>query len=181
MSIDLKNFAKVDESGKLVLDNDGFTKEFDRAINSACETAIANAEKKLRSSIEKDIRTKIEEEAQLTADQKLEEKIKEFEARQKEFNRREIKQVYSASTLFGEDEIEMLLSTIGDDQEKNLENANRFVTHRKKFVEDQERDFKARMQADLPRNNGGVEGGTVSEAEMYAKKHSQREENIVKL
>lgn len=180
MAKELKDYVTFDDNGKPVFDNEAFIADLDRERNQASETARANAEKKLRTTLEKEIRDKVAQEAEMTANEKFEAKIKEFEEKERLFNKREVEQVFKTSNLFADEEIGIFVATLGNDQAKNLENANALVEARKKYNEKYEKDFLAKVQSQQPRPDGNGNGGKVeSEAEKYAKSFGAKQENKV--
>lgn len=180
MAKELKDYVTFDDNGKPIFDNEAFTADLDRERNQASETARSNAEKKLRANLEKEIRDKLAQEAEMTANEKFEARLKEFEEKERLFNKREVEQVFKASNLFAEEEINLLVLNLGSDQAKNLESANAFVEARKKYTEKYEKDFLAKVQSQQPRPDGNGNGGkTETEAEKYAKKHSEKQETKI--
>lgn len=180
MEINLADYAKLDENGKLVLDTEAFKSAVDKERNQASDTARANAEKKLRSDLTKEIKEQLEREASLTAEEKIKAEREALQAERLAFNKERVKNVYTSSGVFDDGEVELFADLITEDYEKSLAKANAIVEARKKRNEQYEKDFMAKVQAGQPRPDG--QGGAVkteSEAEKFAKKHSTKTEEII--
>ena len=179
--MELKNFVTFDENGKPIFNNEAFNAELDRERNKASETATSNTEKKLRLAIEKEIRSKIEEEAAMTAEEKIKAERENLEKERLAFNVERVKNVYTSSNLFTNEEIETFSKFITADYETSHNFATQIVNQRKAYNENYERDFLAKMQKEQPRNNGGGSANTESEGAKFSKLHSQKEEKFVEL
>ena len=181
MAINLADYVKIDENGKPVFDNEAFNSALDRERNQASETARANAEKKLTAELTKKIKEDLENQANLTAEEKLKAEREAFQTERLNFNKERIKHIYSSSKLFTDEEIELFLGLSNEDYEKSSEKANAIVEARKKHNETYEKDFMAKLQTQQPRpdGNGGGSSKTESEAQKYAKKHSEKTEEII--
>lgn len=171
--MNIKDFLKQTENGTFDIDEAGFIAALDRERSKASDTASKNTESKLRTALEKEIREKLEEEAKLSAEQKLQKQMDDFAEMKRNFDRERVKAIYEGAGI-GAEETELLLTLIGDDSEKNLENAKKFADARKKANEDNEK----RIREELLRNNGdrpdgNGDKGEVSEAEKYAKMFSK--------
>ena len=176
----LLGFIKVDENGKVVIDEKAYNaemqSELDKARQQASETSATNTEKKLRESLEKDIRAKLEEEAKLSAEEKLEAERKKFAEEKKEFDKTRIKAIYADAGM-SEVEIELALGLVGDDSAKNLETAKKFAEARKAANEAAEKKFKEDLQNHTPSPNGGDPngGGEKSVGERQAERFAKVE------
>lgn len=180
--MDLKNYAKLDENGKIVYDLEAFNAELDRERNKASETATSNTEKKLRTTLEKELREKIANEEKMTAEEKVKAERELLAQERLAFNKERVKNVYTSSNLFKDEEIAIFEKFITDDYEASLKIANDMVNSRKTYHENYEREFLAKMQSEEPRNNGGSGGKKETEAQMYARKHSEQNKvDIVEL
>lgn len=144
--MNIKDYVTIDEKGTPVFDNEKFTADLDRERNSASETARTNTEKKLRSQIEKEVRAQIEETAKMTAEEQLQQRIADFEAREKQFNAQQIKAMYKDGGLFSDEEIDILVGNLTDDFDKNRENAEKMIATRKKFNETYEKTLLEKFQ-----------------------------------
>lgn len=172
--MNIKDFLKQNEDGTYDIDEAGFAAELDRERNKASDTAKKNTETKLRSNLEKEIREKLEEEAKLSAEQKLQKQIEEFAEKKKAFDKERVKAIYKEAEI-SDDEIEHMLTLVGDDSEKNIDIATRFADARKKANE----EYKKKIQEDILRNGGEYrpkdgDEKEVSEAEKYAKQYSKK-------
>ncbi len=156
--MDIKKYVTYDENGKAIFDETAFNADLDRERNNASETARTNTEKKLRKDIEAEIRGKIESEAKLTAEQKLEQERLAFEQERKQFNKDRIIALYQNSNLFSDEEIETFSGLITDNYEESVVTVNKLIEARKKRNETYEKDLTEKIQAGLPRNNGGESG-----------------------
>ena len=180
MEINLADYAKLDENGKLVLNTDAFKSAVDKERNQASDTARANAEKKLRADLTKEIKEQLEREASLTAEEKLKAEREALQAERLAFNKERVKNIYTSSGVFDENEVVLFADLITEDYEKSVEKANAIVEARKKRNEQYEKDFMAKVQAGQPRPDG--QGGAVkteSEAQKFAKLHSTKTEDII--
>jgi hypothetical protein len=155
----LSDYITFDENGKPVFDDTAFNSDLDRERNNASETARNNAEKKLRKDIETEIRQQIEEDAKLTAEQKLAKEKELLDAERKKFNADRIKNLYTASGMFDESEIENYTSLITDNYEESVAKANTFINARKAYQEKYEKEIKEKLQNGTPRPDGGNGGG----------------------
>lgn len=167
--MNIKDYVTIDDKGNAVFDNDKFTADLDRERNTASETARANTEKKLRSQIEKEVRAQIEEDAKLTAEEQLQQRISEFEAREKQFNAQQIRAMYKDGGLFSDEEVEILVENLTDDFDKNRENAEKMIATRKKYNDSYEKSLLEKFQQGQTNPSGVGVGGGDSEIEKRAK------------
>ena len=176
---ELKDYVTIDDSGKLVFNNEAFLSDLDRERNQASETARANTEKKLRASLEKEISEKLAKEAEMSASEKVEAQLKQLQEERIAFNKERIKHIYTSSGLFGEEEIELYSALISGDFEESSKKANSIVEARKSYNEKYEKDFMAKVQSQQPRPDGQGGAKVESEGEKYAKLHNQKKHNDI--
>ena len=170
--MNINDFLKKNEDGTFSIDEAGFTAALDRERNTASDTAKKNAEKKLRAELEKEIKEKLEEEAKLSAEQKLQKQMEDFAQMKREFDISRVKTIYKDAGI-SDDEAELMLALIGDDSDKNIENAHRFADARKKAKEEAEKRIREELLRENKRPDGnGAGDGQESEGERYAKKYS---------
>lgn len=173
--MDINNFVKLDADGKLVIDNEAFTKAFtselDKARTQASTTARANAKKDL----ETELRKQIEAEAKLTAEEKamkdLEAVKTEIENERLELNKERVKNILHSSGM-PEKDIEMRLKYVNKDTKLAIEEANEMATVFKEFVTAKEAEFQTKYQGDQPNPNAG--SGGVSKDNSRAAKAAKR-------
>lgn len=177
---DIKDFIKIGEDGKVVIDYDAYNAdlnaELDRARTQASTTATANTEKKLRDNLEKEIRQQLEDEAKMTAEEKLKSEREAFIREKQEFDKERIRQTY-ANAGIEEDEIAILLGFVGDDSKTNLETAQKIADARKKSSENARAKILEELQTSYnsaPNGNGAGASATESVAEKMAKKYSAK-------
>jgi len=125
--MELKDFAKVDENGGLVLDNDAFNKSLnsyvDSSISKAIESAKANWEKKAN-------------EAKLSEEEKFAQAKQDFEIFMRN-EKKSINQEKAKAKLSGKDftkeEIDVLIESVTDDA-NSLKSVDVFVSQREKVL-----------------------------------------------
>lgn len=171
----LNDYVTLDEDGKIVVDQAEYEQECQRLVDKertkASLTARANLEKDLRKSIKLELREELEKEANLTAEEKITAEREILAKERKEFDKKKIGLIFEKVGI-KEDEIEILLDTmIGDDSDKNIENATKYAEARKKFNDEQKQRYKEEMQQKFPRWTDPLdEEGKTSQAALMAKK-----------
>lgn len=172
--MNINDFLKKNDDGTFDIDEAGFTAALDRERNKASDTAKANTEKKLRAELEKEIKEKLEEEAKLSAEQKLQKQMEEFAEKKRAFDKDRVKTIYKDAGI-SDDEIELMLSLIGDDSDKNIATATKFADARKKANEEYEKKVKEDILRNSDRPDNHKDGdGEESEAERFAKMFSKK-------
>ena len=137
--MELKDFAKVDENGALVLDNEAFSKSLssyvDSSVSKAVDSARANWEKKAN-------------EAKLSEAEKFAQEKQEFEQFMKtergNINKEKAK-AKLAGKNFTKEEIEVMLEAVNDD-EASLKSVDVFVAQRDKVLADYKQKLLEEMQ-----------------------------------
>ena len=137
--MELKDFAKVDENGGLVLDDAAFNKALnsfvDSSVSKAVDTAKTNWEKKAN-------------EAKLSEEEKLAQARQEFEIFMRD-EKKKINQEKAKAKLTGKnftkEEIEVMLEAINDD-ESSLKSVDIFVAQRDKVLADYKQKLIEEMQ-----------------------------------
>lgn len=171
----LNDYVTLDEDGKIVVDQAEYEQECQRLVDKertkASLTARANLEKDLRKSIKLELREELEKEANLTAEEKITAEREILAKERKEFDKKKIGLIFEKVGI-KEDEIEILLDTmIGDDSDKNIENATKYAETRKKFNDEQRQRYKEEMQQKFPRWTDPLDDeGKTSQAALMAKK-----------
>lgn len=172
--MNINDFLKKNDDGTFDIDEAGFTAALDRERNKASDTAKANTEKKLRAELEKEIKEKLEEEAKLSAEQKLQKQMEEFAEMKRAFDKDRVKTIYKDAGI-SDDEIELMLSLIGDDSDKNIATATKFADARKKANEEYEKKVKEDILRNSDRPDNHKDGdGDETEAERFAKMFSKK-------
>lgn len=140
--MDIKKFVKLNEKGEIEFDESGFQSSLDSEISRAVE-------KYAKGKGKDEIRKQLEEEAKLTAEEKLKAEREEFE-KYKLQTKIEINKSKAKAKLdnkgFTEKEIEFLLSTISDDEEKSLSSIDTLVEERSKFISETQKNAIQNLQ-----------------------------------
>lgn len=129
--MDIQKFVMTKEDGSMEIDKEGFQSALDAEISRAVEK-FKNGKGK------EEIRQQLEQEAKLSAEEKLKQEREEFEAYKLqskiELNREKAKAKMEGKG-FSEEELEILLSTIGEDSEKSLETVDKLIKAREVVLE----------------------------------------------
>lgn len=177
--INIQDYVSIGANGELQIDNEKFASayqsEMDRARTQASDTASANAEKKLRTQLEKELRKEAEEKAKLSAEELLKQREDELLKKQRAFEEKQLKAMYKENG-FGDEEIELLCSFIGEDSDANLETATKFINARKAQMDLVITKTKEEMQFNGYRPQGGGTDQTLSIGQRQAQR--QNAENI---
>ena len=173
--MDIKKFVKLNEKGEIEFDESGFQSGLDAEISRAVDK-YANGKGK------DEIRKKLEEEAKLTAEEKLKAEREEFEKYKLE-TKVEINKAKAKAKLenkgFTEKEVEFLLSTISDDEEKSLSTIDTLVEERTRFIADtqksaiqnlqqQQNGNKSSTPLPTPDNNDAQKPATRTKADILS-------------
>lgn len=128
--MDIKKYVKLNESGEIEFDEKGFESEFDSAISKAVNK-YANGKGK------EEIRKQLEEEAKLSVEEKLKQEKEEFEKYKLEETIK-LNQAKAKARLenkgFSEAEVNFILSTVGNDEQKSLSTIDTLIEERTKFI-----------------------------------------------
>lgn len=128
--MDIKKYVKLNEEGEIEFDEKAFQSEFDSAISKAVDK-YANGKGK------DEIRKKLEEEAKMTADEKLKQEREAFE-QYKLQETVKLNQAKAKAKLegkgFSDAEVNFILSTVGNDEEKAMTTIDTLVEERTKFI-----------------------------------------------
>lgn len=170
--MDIRKFVKLNDKGEIEFDESGFQSSLDSEISRAVDK-YANGKGK------DEIRKKLEEEAKLSAEEKLKAEKEEFE-KYKLQTKIEINQAKAKAKLenkgFTEKEVEFLLSTVNDDEEKSLSNIDVLVEERTKFISDTQKNAIEKLQQQqqssgskplpTPDNNDAPKAATRTKADI---------------
>lgn len=166
--LDISKFVTVDENGKAVIDKEAYQSAYDAELRKSLDTNSENTRKKL----EAELKNKLEEEAKLSAEEKLNKRVEEFETsmaqRLKDFARTQAK-AKMASAEIGEEEIETYLELVNS--EDDIAKIDKLIETRKKTQE----DLKKKWQEELvekqpnPSGNNGSSGDKSLGAQMAEK------------
>lgn len=173
----LNDYLKQNADGTYEIDTAAFEADLDRERNKASDTAKKNTESKLRGDLEKEIRAKLEEEAKQTAEEKLQKQIEAFAEQKRAFDKKQVTAIYKDAGI-SDEEIELMLALVGEDSEKNIENAQKIADARKKFNEENKKKIREELIENgvRPDGNGGDDKKTEDEGEKYAKLFSTKAE-----
>lgn len=147
--MDIKKFVKLNEKGELEFDEAGFQSGLDSEISRAVDK-YANGKGK------DEIRKQLEEEAKLTAEEKLKAEKEAFE-KYKLQTKIEINRDKAKAKLenkgFTDKEVEFLLSTVNDDEEKSLSALDVLIGERTKFISTTQQNAIEKLQQQQQSNN----------------------------
>lgn len=154
--LDISKFVTVNEEGKAVIDTEAYKSAYDAELRKSLDTNSENTRKKL----EAELRSKIEEEAKLSADEKLNKRIEEFESsmaqKLKDFAKKQAKAKMSSAEI-GEDEINTYLELVNTDED--IAKIDKLIETRKKTQEDLKKKWQEELLANQPNpnaNNGST-------------------------
>ena len=149
MSIDISKAVSVDDSGKIVIDQTQIDTLFDGEVSRS----VDSYRNKNYNKIKEEVRRELEEQAKLSAEEKFNKKVAEFEQNYKnkmlEINRREAKsKLLEDKSLFAEEEIEDYMPLIGDNEEANNLVVEKIIKNRRAFFD----KTKASLTEELVKN-----------------------------
>lgn len=128
--MDIKKFVKVNDEGKVEIDEAGFQSVFDAEISRAVDK-YANGKGK------DEMRKKLEEEAKLSADEKLKADREAFE-KYKQEETVKLVQAKAQAKLdgkgFTEKEIKFILSKVGNNEESDMATIDELIEERTNFI-----------------------------------------------
>lgn len=161
--LDISKFVTVNEEGKAVIDTEAYKSAYDAELRKSLDTNSENTRKKL----EAELRNKIEEEAKLSAEDKLNKRVEEFEAsmaqRIKDFAKTQAK-VKMTNAEIGEDEINTYLELVNS--EDDISKIDKLIETRKKTQEDLKKKWQEELLANQP--NPNANNGSTGEQSLGA-------------
>jgi hypothetical protein len=154
--LDISKFVTVNEEGKAVIDTEAYKSAYDAELRKSLDTNSENTRKKL----EADLRKQIEEEAKLSAEDKLNKRVEEFEASMaqkiKDFAKTQAKAKMKGAEI-GDDEINTYLELVNS--EDDIAKIDKLIETRKKTQEDLKKKWQEEILAKQPSanaNNGST-------------------------
>lgn len=161
--LDISKFVTIGEDGKAVIDKDAYQSAYDAELRKSLDTNSENTRKKL----EADLRKQIEEEAKLSAEDKLNKRVEEFETsmaqRIKDFAKTQAK-VKMTNAEIGEDEINTYLELVNSDDD--IAKIDKLIETRKKTQDDLKKKWQEELLAKQP--NPSASNGSTGEQSLGA-------------